>query len=153
MANAGTITLIAGSVNGGVAVDLNANGARYAYSNNLKADPIASSYALTEVEHRGFENPRLVVNGVIRDIAGVNEVTEKLLKQFAKVKGEELILKMVTGSTGNESTFSNANGVTDAGSSEGIPLTIETFNIEIDVKTIRDAHNLHYTINFIEDSV
>ena len=149
--NVGFAGLKASSVNGGAEVKLNAKNVTYAYTNNLKATPIASSYELTEVEHRGWENPRITIRGVIRDVTESNEITEVLLKEFARTKGEQVTLRVVWGSTGNEKTFSNAEGNTSNGGETGIPVVIDSITFDINPAQTHHAHLIPYTLTLVED--
>ncbi len=153
MTNTGTITLQADSVNSGIAIVLNANTCTYNYKNNIRTDPIASGYTKVEAEHRGLENPVIQITGIIRDDANANEVTEILLKEFAKVKNEQLTLKIIWGSTGNEAVFTDADGNNTTNDKSGMPVIIESFDIDIDPTSISQAHVLRYNLSLFEDKV
>jgi len=153
MVNTGTVTLKCASVNSGTAVNLNCRRVRYTYKNNIRADPLASSYTLSECEHRGFENPRIMLTGVISDDAGTNEITEILLKEFAKIKNEQLTLQIMWGSTGKERTFTNFEGSSISGSETGIPVIVDSIDFDIDPSQAHNAHILPFVLNLIEDKI
>lgn len=153
VANTGTVTLKAASVNSGTAVDLNASSVMYAWNNNVRIDPISSSYDITEAEHRGWENPSFTINGTINSEAGSDEVTEILLKEFAKIKNEQVTLKVIYGTTGSEKTFTNSAGSTTTGVETGVGVIIENFNIDISPRSVLNAHLLNFTLQVREDKI
>jgi len=150
MPSANVCTLTCASVNSGTAVVLDSASVKYAWKNNIRVDPIASSYALTEIEHRGWENPKFIVRGVIDSAAGANHITEQLLKEFAKIKNETITLIVKYGDIGNETTFTNSAGSL---SNSGISVIVDDFNIDINPGSIERAHLLPYTLILVEDKV
>ena len=81
--------LSSSAVNSGVPVSLGVTSINYAHKNNIRSPQIPSKFttsdAITETDFVGWENPKIVIQGVFKDKQPVtNGATITLMKSFAK---------------------------------------------------------------------
>jgi len=137
------IYLTNSAVNSGTAVWLVGAGITYGWKNITKATPVPGLYDVVEVDQAGWENPKITIAGFYDvDDVDSNEISETLLKQFAKAYATETTLTIGVGLTGT------AVGLTASDhSTTSIPVVIKTFNT---VPTGEMGHIIQYTINLVE---
>jgi|TARA_R100001530_G_scaffold2717_1_gene4369 hypothetical protein len=136
------IFLTNSAVNSGTAVSLNSNSFTYAWGNIIKKDPVPGKYDIVEVDFAGWENPVIKIGGVIEEGAGSNEITEILLKQFARAYTTQTYLTVVYGNSSTSFTGSD-------GSTTTIPIIIEDFKINMNATTEKGSV-LDYDITLTE---
>ena len=81
-------------VNSGTAVTLHNVKFTYTWKNLINADPVPQKqlsstrkFGIAEVDVAGFENPRIIIEGVINvDNIEANEITVPLIQDFCKIK-------------------------------------------------------------------
>jgi len=149
-------TLTNANVNSGTAVLLNARSVTYAWSNITKPTPADGKYDIVTSHFGGFENPKIVVQGIIDNRRAIaNSMTHVLLVNFAACKAGTTALKVNYGTTptilggrptaGYVSTGSNTLDTTN-----GIDVQIENFNINIDYSADASGQVWRYQLTMHE---
>ena len=84
---AGQITFQNTAVNSGTAVVLQSATVTYSWSNLTNSTPVPGKYAVVETDVGGWENPKIIIRGVI-DVGNIptNHLTQALLTSFAKLQ-------------------------------------------------------------------
>jgi len=156
----GSITLQHSDVNSGTAVDLlGAVTVDYAWTNLTNTTPIPGKFDIAESDVGGFENPKMVIRGVI-DVGdmGSNTLTPNLLKDFAQIKfagTTGTAIKLTIKSGGDGSTDVYLTGRPDGGYTVGGSYNnyfygvIESFSIKFDTNTTNER-KWDYNITFVE---
>jgi len=139
------IYLTNSAVNSGTAVWCISATVTHGWKSIIKAVPVPSLYDIVEVDQAGWENPVYTITGTYDvDDVNSNEISETLLKQFAKAYATETTLTIGVGLTGT------AVGLTASDhSTTSIPVVIENFNT---IPTGEMGHIISYTINLVETS-
>lgn len=75
------------SVNSGTTVDLQGATVRYTWKALTNSTPIPGKFGLVETDVGGFENPKLILTGII-DAGSIatNTINQDLLRAFAKIQ-------------------------------------------------------------------
>jgi hypothetical protein len=111
------ITLQNPNVNGGTAVNLNSDDYKWAWKNQTKPLPIEGSYDVVETDFGGFENPKIIIKGVI-DVDNesltsplTHKITQALLVDFARMRAGDTTLTVQLGGNKIDPATGNPVGV------------------------------------------
>ena len=151
-------TLKNASVNSGTAVNLGAANISYSWKNMTKDNAVSAKYDISETTYTGFENPTIVVQGIIPvDLAISNHVTQELLVDFATVKAGDIIFAVTAGTTtvgmalkGRPSAGYSTTGGNTGNMTSGLKVQINNFTLKFGADETREGQAWNYTINMTE---
>ena len=145
------------SVNNGTAVKLNAESITYAWKNMIKDNAVSSKYDTSEVTYTGFENPTIVVQGVIPiDNLPTNSITQPLLVDFATVRAGDITFAVTAGTSvmtqlkGRPSAGYSVTGTNATTMTSTMKVQVESFNITFSAGEYVEGQGWHYSLNLIE---
>ena len=147
-------------VNSGTAVTLHNVKFTYTWKNLINADPVPQKqlsstrkFGIAEVDVAGFENPRIIIEGVINvDNIEANEITVPLIQDFCKIKFDGTIttaIKVIIKSGAGDTHVSLPDY---KGGTSQIYCLVESFTVDPDQGS-QMLHIWRYTINLVETQV
>jgi len=150
------------SVNGGTAVKLNLAHWTFSWKNLVRTNPIDAKYDIAEVDYTGFENPRIVIRGVIdADTADTDVITQTLLVDFVTLRSETPLTLTITfgGVEGGETEDTlggrPTGGYDTTGSntlSTTIKVWIEAFDMDSGTDKTKEGQRVDFGITFVEST-
>lgn len=154
---AADITLQQLNVNGNVAVECKGATVKYTWKNIVRNDAILGKSDIAEVEYGGFQNPIIIITGVIDvDDDSANMMTQSLLFDFAQcVDGTNNLVLTVT-SSGESGTGTHLKGRPAAGYSVGgsytdsLNIVIKVFSMNFGAISSREGRIWSYSIECVE---
>lgn len=127
----------------------------YGWANLTNADPVPGKYNIVEVREGGWENPIFTIRGNIDpDAAGSNEITEVLMKQFARAYTTQTYVSIGLGTDATPTPISTSTAsVTESakGGKTGvwIPVVFKTFTIN---PAGESGHMIAYQMVLVEET-
>lgn len=150
------MTLTHTNVNSGTPVYLFGADIKYIWKNLIRADAMQGLHDISEVEYAGFENPIIMITGVIDvNSSQSNIITQSLLMDFAQCCDgtNNLVLTVYTE---GEGTGTYLKGRPTAGYSVGgtyidnLKVVIKDFSISFGVPESKEGRIWNYTIELVE---
>jgi len=156
-------TLLHNDVNSNTAVDLNMVSFTYAWKNITKADPPVGQFDIQEADFAGFENPVLVIRGIIdTDDTTANRITQSLLADFAQADNstnQTTLTITCAGEADSADTVGYLKGRPTLGYRDpslgntylnAIKVQVTSFNIRAGYPGSIEGRKWEYTLNVIE---
>lgn len=157
------------SVNSGNGVELNGVEVNFAWKNNNTTKPVLGTYDIAETSYEGFENPKIILRGVI-DIdaqSGINTpatnpvtskklICQKLLVDFAAIKSTTpLTLTIFSGNNATQNRLGGrpAGGYNSSGSNtlaNTLSVAVESFDVRFGTSSAKEGQRWDYSITFVE---
>jgi len=143
------IYLINPSINSGSAVYLRGVNLTYGFKPLTRTTPLNNTFALSETQITGFENPRISIKGVIdTNNLSSSTIQHTSLLSFAKNEydGTESTTTRLYVTTGNNDSPLYATDV----STSSIKVIVESFNLNLDTQDSDLAHLWSYDLTLVE---
>jgi hypothetical protein len=147
-------TLTHADINGGVAVELNAESIVVEWRNITSGEPAEGSFDVVEVDCAGFENQKIIIRGTIdADSSTPNQVTVPFLLDFGQVNtgSSNMMLTISAGQTPTYFKGRPATGYEVGGAyRDFIYVQIDTITFTANARTSQEGQAISYTITMRE---